>query len=469
MSDKTEKKGLNVSVKSFAGAIAVILALMIFTYALTFFIPGGEYARTLDADGNTIIDAEGGFSYVDGGLPVWKWLLSPVLVLGADGGGMMIAIIAFLLVIGGVFNSLDADGLMKYMLDKIVYHFGSARYKLMAVVMFFFMGMGAFIGSFEECIPLVPIVVSLAVSLGWDVMTGMAMSLLAVGCGFASGVCNPFTVGVAQSLSGLPMFSGIWLRLVGFVVIYAILFVFTFRHAKKVSVNSSAEISKIPFTPDKKMDKGLISFASIVGLGMLLVLCSGFITVLQDYTMVIVAVMFLIAGITAVLVSGMKGKNLGKYFGKGVVGILPAVLMLLLASSIKYILTEAKILDTILYWAVEAASGMSTWMIILFVYLIVLVMNFFISSGSAKAFLLIPLIVPMAQLFGIEAQLCVMAFAFGDGFSNVFYPTNAALLIALGLTDVSYGKWVKFSWKFQAVNLLVTSGLLLFGLAIGYC
>lgn len=466
---KTEKKGLNVSVKSFAGAIAVILALMIFTYALTFFIPGGEYARTLDAAGNTIIDAEGGFSYVDGGLPLWKWLLSPVLVLGADGGGMMIAIIVFLLVIGGVFNSLDADGLMKYMLDKIVYHFGGARYKLMAVVMFFFMGMGAFIGSFEECIPLVPIVVSLSVSLGWDVMTGMAMSLLAVGCGFASGVCNPFTVGVAQSLAGLPMFSGIWYRLVGFVVIYAILFVFTFRHGKKVSVNSSAEISKIPFSPDKKMDKGLISFASIVGLGMLLVLSSGFITALQDYTMVIVAVMFLIAGITAVLVSGMKGKNLGKYFGKGVVGILPAVLMLLLASSIKYILTEAKILDTILYWAVEAASGMPTWMIILFVYLIVLVMNFFISSGSAKAFLLIPLIVPMAQLFGIEAQLCVMAFAFGDGFSNVFYPTNAALLIALGLTDVSYGKWVKFSWKFQIINLFVTSGLLLLGLVIGYC
>ncbi|MBR6620727.1 MAG: YfcC family protein [Clostridia bacterium] len=465
---KNEKKGLNVSVKSFAGAIAVILALMIFTYALTFFIPGGEYARTLDAAGNTIIDAEGGFSYIDGGLPLWKWLLSPVLVLGAEGGGMMIAIIVFLFVIGGVFNSLDADGLMKYMLDKIVYHFGGARYKLMAVVMFFFMAMGAFIGSFEECIPLVPIVVSLSVSLGWDVMTGMAMSLLAVGCGFASGVCNPFTVGVAQSLAGLPMFSGIWLRLVSFVVIYALLFVFTFKHGKKVSVNTSAEISKIPFTPDKKMDKGLICFASIVGFGMLLVLSSGFITALQDYTMVIVAVMFLIAGITSVLVSGMKGKDLGKYFGKGVVGILPAVLMLLMASSIKYILTEAKILDTILYWAVDTANGMPKWMIILFVYLIVLVMNFFISSGSAKAFLLIPLIVPMAQLFGIEAQLCIMAFAFGDGFSNVFYPTNAALLIALGLTDVSYGKWIKFSWKFQALNLLVTSGLLLLGLAIGY-
>jgi uncharacterized ion transporter superfamily protein YfcC len=107
-------------------------------------------------------------------------------------------------------------------------------------------------------------------------------------------------------------------------------------------------------------------------------------------------------------------------------------------------------------------------MVVLFIYLIVLVMNFFIPSGSAKAFLLIPLIIPVAQLFGISAQLCIVAFAFGDGFSNVFYPTNPVLLISLGLADVSYGKWAKWSWKFQVLNLLLTSGLLLLGLLIGY-
>ena len=82
--------------------------------------------------------------------------------------------------------------------------------------------------------------------------------------------------------------------------------------------------------------------------------------------------------------------------------------------------------------------------------------------------MLIPLIVPIAQIFDISPQLCIIAFAFGDGFSNVFYPTNAALLISLGLADVSYGDWFKWSWKFQTLNLLLTSALLLFGLAIGY-
>ena len=467
MSKSNENKGLNVSVKSFITAIAVVLALMIFTYALTFFIPGGEYARTVDASGNTVLDPEQGFTEVDGGISFGKWLASPILVLGADGGGTIIAIIAFLLVIGGVFTALDACGLMKYMLDKIVNKFGNARYKLLAMVTFFFMAMGAFIGSFEECIPMVPIVVALSVSLGWDPMTGMGMSLLASGCGFASGVCNPFTVGVAQQLAGLPMFSGIWFRLIGFAVIYSILTLFLFRYANKHE-NPAVTAGNIGFIPNRSMDKALVCFASILGAGILLVLSSTFITALQDYTMIIVAVMFLISGISSVLLSGMKVSGLARFFGKGIVNILPAVILLLFASSIKFTLTEAKILDTVLHWSVEAMDTMPRAVIVLFVYLIVLVMNFFISSGSAKAFLLIPLIVPMAQLFSIEPQICVVAFAFGDGFSNVFYPTNAALLIALSLTSISYGKWVKFSWKFQAINLAATSALLLIGYAVGY-
>lgn len=166
------------------------------------------------------------------------------------------------------------------------------------------------------------------------------------------------------------------------------------------------------------MDKGLLCFGSIVCVGIVLVLSSAFITALQDYTMIIVAVMFLVAGVSSTLIAG---------------------------------------------------ETLPRRMVILFIYFIVLVMNFFIPSGSAKAFLLIPLIVPAAKVFGISAQLCVAAFAFGDGFSNVFYPTNPVLLISLGLADVNYTDWVKWSWKFQLVNLLLTGALLLMGMLVGYC
>jgi uncharacterized ion transporter superfamily protein YfcC len=330
------------------------------------------------------------------------------------------------------------------------------------------MAMGAMIGSFEECVPLVPIVVALAINLGWDALTGMGMSLLAVGCGFASGVCNPFTVGVAQQLAGLPMFSGAWMRILSFVLIYLLLLAFIQHYAKKIEKPLQNTSVTSQFTTSSVMDQGVGWFIGLMGIGIALVLCSGFISALQDYTMVIVSITFLAAGISSCLVSGMSKQSFSKAFGSGVIGIFPAVLMILMASSIKYTLEEACILDTILHGAVLLAETLPKWAVILFIYLIVLAMNFFISSGSAKAFMLIPLIVPIARIFDISPQLCIIAFAFGDGFSNVFYPTNAALLISLGLADVNYGDWFKWSWKFQTLNLLLTSALLLFGLAIGY-
>ena len=443
MSDKQEKKGLDISVKSFVTAILVLMVLMVGTYLLTVVIPGS------------------------GGIAIWKWILSPILLLGADGSGTIIAVIAFLLVVGGVFNGLEKGGLMKYMLGRIVARFGKARYRLMAMIVLFFMAMGAFIGSFEECVPLVPLAVGLAASLGWDALTGLGMSLLAAGCGFASGVSNPFTVGVAQELVGLSMFSGLWLRLFSFALIYGLLMLFLQSHAKKIerplmlTMEQSSELRP-------EMNRGLWCFAGILGVGILLVFCSAVFPALQDLTIVIVALMFLVAGIAATLVSGMSGRDLGKHFVNGLVSILPAVAMILMASSIRYTMEEAGILSIILEAAVEVARTLPKWVVILFIYLLVLVMNFFISSGSAKAFLLMPLMAPLAEVFGISAQLCVVAFAFGDGFSNVFYPTNPVLLISLGLADVSYGKWVKWSWKFQVMNLVLTGLVLLFGLVVGY-
>lgn len=436
-----EKKGLNVGVKSFLTAIIVIFIMMVGTYGLTFVVPGAY-------------------------MPFWQWALSPILVLGSEGNGSLIAVIIFLLVIGGVFNCLDKSGLMIYMLENITERYGKDRYKLLAYVSLFFMAMGSFIGSFEECVPLVPIMIALSVRLGWDALVGIGMSLLAIGCGFAAGVCNPFTVGVAQELAGLPMFSGIWFRLISFALVYALLVWFLTRYAKKIEQPLQENQVYVTAT-DAKMDKALKVFLCIMAGGILLVLSSVFISFLQDLTMIIVAVTFLAAGLISSKMSCRLG-NLFQTFWNGMISIFPAVFMILMANSIKYTLVEGNVLDTLLQTAITIAGTLPSWSVILFIYLIVLVMNFFISSGSAKAFLLMPLIVPVAEAFGISAQLCIVAFAFGDGFSNVMYPTNAVLLIALGISGVDYGKWLKWSLPFQVINIVLTSMLLLLGFAIGY-
>ena len=399
MGRNKEKQKMEASVKSFITAIVVIFVMMVLTYALTFMIPGGY-------------------------IPFWKWILSPILVLFADDAGSLIAIIALLVVLGGVFNSLDKFGILRLLLDKVTMKFGKSRRVLLAVIPLFFMGLGSAAGSFEECVPLVPVVVALAIRLGWDALTGLGMSILAAGCGFAAGVCNPFTVGVAQELAGLPMFSGLWYRAVAFVLIYILLMVFLMVHVKKI---------------EKPMDEKMLE-----GMG------KGSVKQIAHS-------------------SGSRLWKLTITFKDGVMSVLPGVLLILMANSIRFTLMEGNILDVILQGAVSMASEMPRWGVILFIYGLVLFLNFFIPSGSAKAFLLMPLIVPTAEAFGISAQLCVMAFAFGDGFSNVFYPTNPVLLISIGLANVSYGIWVKWSTKFQLVNLILTSALLLVGLAIGYC
>lgn len=400
MKKKGEKTVIDASIKSFITAIVVIGAMMVLTYILTFIIPGG-------------------------GIPFWKWLLSPILVLFGEDSGSLIAIIVLLVVLGGAFNSLDKFGVLRFLLDKITEKFGKRKKILLAVIPLFFMLLGSVAGTYEECVPLVPVVVALAIRFGWDALTGLGMSILAAGCGFAAGVCNPFTIGVAQELVGLPMFSGLWLRAVNFVLIYGLLMVFLFFYVKNIEKPVENILLNENAPKDSKAKK--------------------------EYYL------------------DSKWVKLVVTFRNGVISVLPGVLLILMANSIKFTLMEGNILDAILQGAIAMAEGLPRWSVILFIYALVLVMNFFIPSGSAKAFLLMPLIVPAAQAFDISAQLCIIAFAFGDGFSNVFYPTNPVLLISLGLADVSYGDWAKWSIKFQLINIVLTSVILLIGLAIGYC
>ena len=427
--------------RSFIISTITIGCLMIFAYVLTLI---------LECDG----------------ISFGKFLLSPILALGSSSGSTTIAVLVFLLIIGGITNGLNNCGFMEYMLDKITYKYGKHRYMLLFMLVLFLMTMGSVVGTFEEVVPLTPIMVSLAINLGFDGLTGIGMSLLAVGCGFAAGVFNPFTIGVAQELAGLPMFSGINLRLLSFVLIYAMLMFFLYRHAKRIAKDNKNVTTTFTENPD--MEKAYKAFIIIFSIAIILVLSSPFITALQDYTLIIVALMFLIAGIVSIKLTKTSTKQLLSFMKDGTLNVLPSALLILMASSIKFTMEESGVLNNILNILAGYASGMNNVELILFIYIVCLILEIFVPSGSAKAFLLIPLLTPLAVKFGLSTQLVVLAFAYGDGFSNVFYPTNPALIISLSLTKISYRKWFKYSWKFQLANLILTSGILLLGLVINY-
>ena len=179
------------------------------------------------------------------------------------------------------------------------------------------------------------------------------------------------------------------------------------------------------------------------------------------------AVAFLAGGLLAAKASRYGGKLLPD-FVSGVLGIAPSALLIMMAMSVKHIITEGGIMDTILYYVSEAAAGMGTYGAAVVIFLLVLVLNFFVSSGSAKAFLLMPILAPLADLVGLSRQVAVQAFCFGDGFTNMLYPTNALLMISLGLTVVSYPKWFKWTIKLQLLMLAVNVALLMAAVAIGF-
>ena len=479
---ENNKSSLQISKKSFFSSVAILLMLMIGAGILTHIIPSGAFEKVL-IDGKESI-VPGTFAFTDeGGYAIWRWFTAPVEVLWSPDAVTVIMIIVFICIIGGTFTVLDKSGMLQYIMNSLVKRFEKSKYVLMAILTLLFMLFGSVFGIFEELVALVPIVIILSYALGWDSMTGLGMSALAAGFGFSSATLNPFTLGVAQEIAGLPAFSGIGFRLFVFAVCYGILYSFLYKYAKKIEKDPQkssiyeddmsqkekyANITAIEALPNEQyLGKTVKIFGGALALVIGYIVAGFFVPALSAVSLPMMALIFLIGGILAANASKYGG-NILKDFVAGIGGIAPSGLLILMAMSVKLIITNGGIMDTILYYASEKVSQMGPYAAIVMIFLLVLGLNFFVSSGSAKAFLLIPIIAPLAELVGLNSQVAVQAFCFGDGFTNMLYPTNAVLMITLGLTVVSYPKWFKWTIGLQLLMLLVNIALLLLAVLIGY-
>ena len=481
--DKNAKGGLHVSTRSFLTTVAILVALMVLAGVLTRVLPQGQYARTLDANGNEIV-VEGSYVLTPDAerLPVWRWFTAPIEMLGDAQALTAIVIIVFILLVGGAFSVLDRAGVFRYLIAATIRRFGGRKYLLLCLISLLCMALGSTMGLLEETVPLVPLLVLLSLALGWDTLTGVGMSLLSVGFGFAAGTFNPFTVAVAQKLAGVPLFSGLWLRLIVFVLIYALLCVFLVHHAKKVEKNpqisytfAQDEARRSTLTAsgndeilaNKAVGRAALVFVIALGCVFGYVLLALTIPGLSDYTMVVMALALPCGALIAGGISRYNPRGMWKDFGSGVLSMAPGAVLILLSMSVRHIIEQGGILDTLLHGAYTLLQGMTPFAAILILYGIVLVFQFFVSSAASKAFLIMPLIVPLADLIGLTRQSVVLAFCFGDGFTNVFFPTNAMLLIVLGMMDIPYTKWFKWTWKLQLAVLIVTAVLLIFAVSVG--
>jgi uncharacterized ion transporter superfamily protein YfcC len=476
------KAGAQISRKAFMQSLLILFALMLAAGALTRFVPAGSYVREVRDGRETILS--GSFIFNERpAYPAWRWFTAPLEVLGGSDGLTVIVIILFIVMVGVAFAVLDKSGLLRAAITRIVQAFGDKKYMLLLAVSFFFMTLGAFFGIFEEVVPLVPLMVALAYSLGWDALTGLGMSILATNMGFSAAITNPFTIGVAQRLAGLPPFSGAGYRILIFLVMYLLLAVFLTRYAR--SVERRPESSPV-YAEDRarrgqyetfdlqgladetpRFRGAMLFLGFCLGLILALLVLGPFVPFLMDIALPAVGLLFLIGGLGAGFISG-AGRSVWRAAGEGAAGIAPAIPLILMAASVKHIVAAGGILDTLLYSASGAFNDVSPTLAANFIYLITLGLEFFVSSGSAKAFLLMPIIVPLADLVGVTRQVAVTAYCFGDGFSNLAYPTSAVLLICLGLTSVSYPKWLKWVLGLWIWVILLSIVFLAIGVLIGY-
>jgi uncharacterized ion transporter superfamily protein YfcC len=475
-----QKAGAQIGRRAFVQSLVILFALMMIAGVLTLILPAGTYTR-LELGGRDSIDPASFQFTPKPDYPAWRWFLAPVEVLGGENGLTVVVIILVLFFAGGAFAVLDKTGTIRAFIGAIVRRFRGRRYLLLHLVCLAFMFLGATLGTFEEVVLLVPLMIALSYSLGWDALVGLGMSILATNMGFSAAISNPYTLGVAQELAGLPLFSGAWLRILIFIVIYAIFSGFLGAYARRIDRDPTASLlhgedaaerekyrslNDTAFSgTDAGQKRAMIFFGVFLLLIFAAMLAGPFVPAVSDYALPIVGVLFLTGGLGAGFLSGAGSRAVWRGLVEGLGGLAPSIPLILMAASIRYIIDRGGITDTILHAAAEPFRNLGPFPAALVVYALALGIEFFIASGSAKAFLMIPIVMPLADLIGVTRQTAVLAYIFGDGFSNLAYPTNPVLLICLGLTIVSYPKWLRWTAPLWFWVFLATCAFL--GIAVG--
>ena len=466
----------SISVRSFVTVAVLLLAVLLFCGSLSYFIPQGAFER--DAGGNIIPG-----TYQAGavkGIAFWRVLTAPARVFASEDGLTIIMISIFLLVMSGVFNLLDKTGGIKTFIVYIMRRLRDSGGPVVCLTVLIFMLFGSLFGMFEELVTLLPLIIVFMLSMQMDTMMGLGACLMAACFGFATAITNPFSVGTAAQLADVPAASGVWLRIVFFVIVYMVLCGFLMRYLKKIERNPKASLT---YEMDWQKRENLLGqlddapqdlqkifrvYAGFFGIQGLLLVAIACIRAIADLAIPLLALSFLVSGIVAGKLVCKSFRRVLGHLAQGAVAMLPAVVMIALASSVKLVMVESNVLDTVMHAVLQMLRDQGKFVTILMIYGLILFLQLFIGSASAKIFLVMPIVLPITNALGISPTLVILTYCMADGFTDVILPTNPVLLIGLSMANVSYWQWLKWTWKLQLMLFVISVLILLFGVQIGY-
>ncbi|MBQ3765530.1 MAG: YfcC family protein [Bacteroidales bacterium] len=417
----------------------IIACILVVCAALTWFVPGGQYVK---ADDGTL-----SFEAVDAVPQTWQ-----VLPAIYHGFVKQAGIIVFILVVGGAFWLLNATGAVTAGIGRFIARVGKRDKLVLAAVTVLFSLAGAVFGMSEETIPFVGIVVPLVVSMGYDPFMGMLIVYVASNIGFSSAFLNPFTVGIAQGMADLPLFSGMGYRIFCWAFLTILLTVFVVVYAHKTR--------KVPAAAVSLEDAALTSRQGwILGVLLLTVILLIVGVTCWDWYLPEITGLFLGMGIVCGIIAGFSANRIAEELLAGAKDILSAALVVGFASGIIVLLQDGRVVDSILHSMQEGLDGTGRAGSLTAMYGIQALINFVIPSATAKAAVTIPIMAPFSDMVGVSRQAMVLAFQFGDGFTNMLTPTSGVLVAALAMARIPYAEWVKWIWKMVVVLLVL--GLLL--------
>ncbi|GAB6085963.1 YfcC family protein [Alkaliphilus crotonatoxidans] len=443
----------------------ILFSVILLMALLTYFIPAGEYDRILDEATDRIVVDPGSYHQVEQN-PIKFFELFKAVPKGMAEAQN---IIFFIFIVGGAFQMITATGAIEAGIGKLAKGLhGKEKILIPMFLIVFAIGGGTF-GMSEETIVFIPIGIALARALGYDAITGTAMITLGAACGFISGFMNPFTVGVAQQIAELPMFSGIELRLVLMGLFLAITMIYLIKYAEKVKKDPTASvvyeleqeeknlIIDINNLPRLMPQHYLVLATILVGFGFIIVGVFNW-----DWYITEIAATFLAMGIIGGLLGKLGPDQLAQEFVVGAKSIVFGALVVGVARGILVVMQDGKILDSIVYGLAMAIQSLPRSISAIGMYGVQVIINFFIPSGSGQAAVTMPIMKPLADIIGVTRQTAVVAYQLGDGFTNSIIPTSAALMGVLSVAKISYEKWVKFLWPLMAIWLGTGAIVMLF-------
>jgi uncharacterized ion transporter superfamily protein YfcC len=435
----------------------ILFVIIIIAAIATYFVPAGVYDR-VEFNGRMVVVGDSYHHVAQSPVGFFTVLMSFQL-------GMINAatICFFVFMVGGSVGVLRATKSIDAFLITVTKGATGARNEkiVIAVTTFLFSLLGGILGLYEEALGFMPFAVMLAISMGYDAVVGISMGLLGLAAGFAAAPVNPFTVGIAQSIAELPLFSGMAYRWVFFFISFGVTVWYILRYAAKVKADPSLSLVSDVDYSDMALESDLEELTLtgrrkavlVVFLACFGVMFAGLFK--WGWYINELAGLFFAMALLSGLVYGMGPSRMAEHFVEGAKSMTFAALIIGIARGIMVVLEQGMILDSIVYYLVQPLYHLPKVVAAGLMLIVQTLINFFIPSGSGQAMVTMPVMAPVADLIGITRQTAVLAFQYGDGFSNMFIPTLGATMACLAIAKIEYGRWIAYVWKLLCLQLII--------------